>query len=133
MRALLSVYDKTGLEGFAQGLHQLGFELIASMDSGPISSSSLIPPSQRLALPGISQQIGNKIYGLRPAKIPGVELSRLRSGTTSSLVPLLMPLAVVVIPLIVPGPVMSGAGYILVRMGKVKAGTTMLRLGAGYQ
>ena len=30
MRALLSVYDKTGLEGFAQGLRQLGVELVAS-------------------------------------------------------------------------------------------------------
>jgi len=29
-RALLSVYDKTGLEGFARGLQQLGFELVAS-------------------------------------------------------------------------------------------------------
>ena len=30
MRALLSVYDKTGLDGFARGLRQLGVELIAS-------------------------------------------------------------------------------------------------------
>ena len=30
MRALISVYDKTGLEEFAQGLDELGFELVAS-------------------------------------------------------------------------------------------------------
>ena len=30
MRALLSVYDKTGLEAFAQGLAELGFELVSS-------------------------------------------------------------------------------------------------------
>ena len=30
MRALLSVYDKTGLEEFARGLAELGVELVAS-------------------------------------------------------------------------------------------------------
>src|SRR6266498_107088 len=30
MRALISVYDKTGLEEFARGLDELGFELVAS-------------------------------------------------------------------------------------------------------
>ena len=30
MRALISVYDKTGLEEFARGLAELGFELVAS-------------------------------------------------------------------------------------------------------
>ena len=30
MRALLSVYDKTGLESFARGLADLGWELVAS-------------------------------------------------------------------------------------------------------
>jgi phosphoribosylaminoimidazolecarboxamide formyltransferase/IMP cyclohydrolase len=30
MRALLSVHDKTGLEPFALGLHELGYELVAS-------------------------------------------------------------------------------------------------------
>ena len=29
-RALLSVYDKTGLVDFARGLHDLGFELVSS-------------------------------------------------------------------------------------------------------
>jgi len=30
VRALLSVYDKTGLIDFAKGLHALGIELVAS-------------------------------------------------------------------------------------------------------
>ena len=30
MRALISVYDKTGLDEFARGLDELGFELVAS-------------------------------------------------------------------------------------------------------
>src|SRR5439155_983162 len=30
MRALISVYDKTGLEKFARGLSELGWELVAS-------------------------------------------------------------------------------------------------------
>ena len=30
MRALISVYDKTGLQEFARGLADLGFELVAS-------------------------------------------------------------------------------------------------------
>ena len=30
MRALLSVYDKTGLDEFARGLAELGVELVAS-------------------------------------------------------------------------------------------------------
>ena len=30
MRALISVWDKTGLDGFARGLDELGFEIVAS-------------------------------------------------------------------------------------------------------
>ena len=30
MRALLSVWDKTGLVDFARGLHELGWELVGS-------------------------------------------------------------------------------------------------------
>jgi len=30
MRALISAYEKTGLDGFARGLAELGFELVAS-------------------------------------------------------------------------------------------------------
>ena len=30
MRALISVYDKTGVEEFARGLADLGFELVSS-------------------------------------------------------------------------------------------------------
>ena len=30
MRALISVYDKTGLDAFAHGLAELGWELVAS-------------------------------------------------------------------------------------------------------
>ena len=30
MRALISVYDKTGIVPFARGLDELGFELVAS-------------------------------------------------------------------------------------------------------
>ena len=30
MRALISVYDKAGLDEFARGLAELGFELVAS-------------------------------------------------------------------------------------------------------
>ena len=30
MRALISVYDKADLAPFARGLHELGFELVAS-------------------------------------------------------------------------------------------------------
>jgi len=30
LRALISVYDKTGLEEFARGLADVGFELVAS-------------------------------------------------------------------------------------------------------
>ena len=30
MRALISVHDKTGLDEFARGLDELGFELVAS-------------------------------------------------------------------------------------------------------
>src|SRR5471030_353036 len=30
MRALISVWDKTGVDDFARGLHELGFELVSS-------------------------------------------------------------------------------------------------------
>ena len=30
MRALIGVYDKTGIEDFASGLHELGWELVST-------------------------------------------------------------------------------------------------------
>ncbi len=45
--------------------------------------------------------------------------------------PTVMPLAVAIVPVIVPAPVMTGAGLALVKLGKVKAGSYLLQLAAG--
>ena len=45
-RALLSVYDKSGIAGFAQELHRLGFELLASGGTARLLADEGIPSSR---------------------------------------------------------------------------------------
>ena len=70
MRALLSVYDKTGLEGFAQGLRQLGFELIASGNTSRALAAAGIEHATVESVTGAPEMLGGRVKTLHP-KIHG--------------------------------------------------------------
>ena len=70
MRALLSVYDKTGLEAFASGLRSLGFELIASGGTSRALAEAGIDHAEVEAVTGAPEMLGGRVKTLHP-KIHG--------------------------------------------------------------
>jgi phosphoribosylaminoimidazolecarboxamide formyltransferase/IMP cyclohydrolase len=70
MRALLSVYDKTGLEAFARGLVSLGFELVSSGGTSRALAEAGIPHVEVEAVTGAPEMLGGRVKTLHP-KIHG--------------------------------------------------------------
>ena len=70
MRALLSVYDKTGLEAFAAGLRSLGFELVASGGTSRALAEAGIDHLEVEAVTGAPEMLGGRVKTLHP-KIHG--------------------------------------------------------------
>lgn len=64
--ALISVYDKTGLTGFAQGLHGLGFSLYASGGTAAVIESAGIPVIPTETLTGVVSLLGGRVKTLHP-------------------------------------------------------------------
>src|SRR3954452_8737453 len=69
-RALISVYDKTGLEGFARGLQQLGFELVASGNTSRARGEAGIDHVTVESVTGAPEMLGGRVKTLHP-KIHG--------------------------------------------------------------
>ena len=69
-RALLSVYDKTGLVEFARGLHELGFELVASGNTSAALSEAGIPVTRVEDVTGAPEMLDGRVKTLHP-KING--------------------------------------------------------------
>ena len=69
-RALLSVYDKTGLEAFARGLVDLGFEVISSGGTSRALTEAGIPCTQVDEVTGVPEMLGHRVVTLHP-KIHG--------------------------------------------------------------
>lgn len=67
MRALLSVYDKTGLEGFARALAALGFELLASGGTAAALAAAGIPHRRVEEVTGAPEMLGGRVKTLHPA------------------------------------------------------------------
>ncbi|MDQ1395426.1 MAG: phosphoribosylaminoimidazolecarboxamide formyltransferase / cyclohydrolase [Acidimicrobiaceae bacterium] len=69
-RALLSVYDKTGLEAFARGLVALGFELVSSGGTSRALAEAGIPHVEVEIVTGAPEMLGGRVKTLHP-KIHG--------------------------------------------------------------
>ena len=74
-KALLSVYDKTGLAAFAAGLHKLGWELIASGGTARALREADLPVVEVSDYTGSPEILGGRVKTLHPA-IHGGILSR---------------------------------------------------------
>jgi phosphoribosylaminoimidazolecarboxamide formyltransferase/IMP cyclohydrolase len=66
-RALLSVYDKSGLISFAQSLHALGWSLIASGGTARLLLDNNLPVTEVAAYTGSPEILGGRVKTLHPA------------------------------------------------------------------
>ncbi|MCU1491469.1 MAG: phosphoribosylaminoimidazolecarboxamide formyltransferase/IMP cyclohydrolase [Acidimicrobiaceae bacterium] len=76
MRALLSVYDKTGLEAFARGLHELGFELVASGKTSRALADAGIPHREVAEVTGADEMLDGRVKTLHPTIHGGILADR---------------------------------------------------------
>jgi phosphoribosylaminoimidazolecarboxamide formyltransferase / IMP cyclohydrolase len=67
LRALISVYDKTGLQDFARGLAELGFELVASGGTADFLEKEVGLHVERVEeLTGVAEMLGGRVKTLHP-------------------------------------------------------------------
>ncbi|MBA3736748.1 MAG: bifunctional phosphoribosylaminoimidazolecarboxamide formyltransferase/IMP cyclohydrolase [Actinobacteria bacterium] len=67
VRALISVYDKTGLQDFARGLADLGFELVASGGTAEFLENEVGLDVERVEeLTGVAAMLGGRVKTLHP-------------------------------------------------------------------
>jgi phosphoribosylaminoimidazolecarboxamide formyltransferase / IMP cyclohydrolase len=69
-RALLSVFDKTGLAEFARGLHDLGFELVSSGGTAKVIADAGVPVTTVEEVTGAPEILDHRVVTLHP-KIHG--------------------------------------------------------------
>jgi len=69
-RALVSVYDKTGLVELARGLHDLGVELVSSGNTATALEAAGIPVTRVEAVTESPEMLGGRVKTLHP-KIHG--------------------------------------------------------------
>ncbi len=76
MRALLSVYDKTGLVPFASGLTELGWELVASGNTARALAEAGIAHREVADVTGAPEMLGGRVKTLHPAIHGGILADR---------------------------------------------------------
>ena len=70
MRALLSVYDKTGIVEFATALHEFGCDLVSSGGTAKAIAEAGVPVTDIADLTGVPAILGHRVVTLHP-KIHG--------------------------------------------------------------
>jgi phosphoribosylaminoimidazolecarboxamide formyltransferase/IMP cyclohydrolase len=76
MRALLSVYDKTGLLELAEGLADLGWELLASGNTARALAGAGIAHQEVAEVTGAPEMLGGRVKTLHPAVHGGILADR---------------------------------------------------------
>ena len=71
-RALLSVYDKTGVAAFAKELQRLDFEIVASGGTAQLLAHEDIPVTPIDELTGFAEMLGHRVVTLHPAVHGGI-------------------------------------------------------------
>jgi phosphoribosylaminoimidazolecarboxamide formyltransferase/IMP cyclohydrolase len=75
VRAILSVYDKTGIEAFARGLVELGWELVSTGNTQRAIAAAGIPVTGIGEVTGFPEILGGRVKTLHP-KVHGGLLAR---------------------------------------------------------
>ena len=76
MRALLSVYDKTGLEDLARGLVDLGWELVSSGGTSRALAEAGVDHLEVARVTGAPEMLGGRVKTLHPAIHGGILADR---------------------------------------------------------
>ena len=76
MRALVSVYDKTGLAVFAQGLVDLGFEVVSSGGTSAALAEAGVPHTEVEQVTGSPEMLGGRVKTLHPRIHGGILADR---------------------------------------------------------
>lgn len=76
MRALLSVYDKTGIADFARALHEAGCELISSGGTARVIAEAGLPVTDVADLTGVPAILGHRVVTLHPKVHGGILADR---------------------------------------------------------
>ncbi|GAB3703347.1 bifunctional phosphoribosylaminoimidazolecarboxamide formyltransferase/IMP cyclohydrolase [Corynebacterium nasicanis] len=71
-RALISVYDKTGLEGLAQSLHDAGVEIVSTGSTAATIAAQGIPVTPVEALTGFPECLEGRVKTLHPKVHAGI-------------------------------------------------------------
>jgi phosphoribosylaminoimidazolecarboxamide formyltransferase/IMP cyclohydrolase len=85
MRALLSVYDKSGLSELASGLVGLGWELVASGNTARTLADAGIPHIEVATLTGAPEMLGGRVKTLHPKVHGGILADRSKPQHMSDL------------------------------------------------
>src|SRR3982750_1653251 len=75
MRALISVWDKTGVDAFARGLADLGFELVSSGGTATFLEEQGLPVTRVEEVTAAPEMLGGRVKTL-PPNIPAGILAR---------------------------------------------------------
>ena len=71
-RALLSVYDKTGVVDFASALHELGWDLLASGGTAQVLRDASLPVVDIADVTGYPAILGHRVVTLHPSVHGGI-------------------------------------------------------------
>ncbi len=72
MRALIGVYDKTGIEDFARSLHELGWELISTGGTKRAIEAAGVPVTGVEEVTGVPEMLDGRVKTLHPAVHAGI-------------------------------------------------------------
>ena len=72
MKALLSTYNRTGIEAFARALHKSGFELVSTGGTGAALSEAGLPVQQVSELTGFPEILDGRVKTLHPKVHAGI-------------------------------------------------------------
>ena len=76
MRALLSVWDKSGLVDFARGLHELGWDLVSSGGTATAIADAGIPVTPLAEVTGFPEMLDHRVVTLHPKVHGGILADR---------------------------------------------------------
>ena len=110
-RALVSVYDKTGLEELARGLHEAGVELVSTGSTAARIAAAGVPVTKVEELTGFPECLDGRVKTLHPQVHAGILADLRLEAHREQLAELgVEPFDLVVVePLPVPETVASGA------------------------
>jgi phosphoribosylaminoimidazolecarboxamide formyltransferase / IMP cyclohydrolase len=85
MRALLSVWDKTGLIDFARGLHELGWELVSSGGTARAMEEAGVPVVPLADVTGFPEMLDHRVVTLHPKVHGGILADRSKESHVADL------------------------------------------------